>query len=415
MAGGETDPQGLSPLREWRTTQIVRVTAVATLTVLAIVGVLQFLFEIRTILLWVLIGVILAVALQPAVGWLERHRWNRIAAALLVSFGAIAVLVGVIVAVAYPVVFQADDFIRALPSILDELFGTDGQLNFLETRFHILERVARVTPDQVADLVLGNQETIVGVLSRAASMVAGVITILTIMVMMLIEGPRGWAAVLSAMVDEEREWGERVGRNFLRATGGYVRGNLAISLVAGIASYIVLRILGIPYAETLAVLVAVLDIIPLVGATIGAVIVSLVGFATGGAVDGIVLVVFFVVYQQFENNVLQNIVYSKTVSLSPLVVFIAALAGAALGGIVGVLLAIPLTSAGWVLAGDLIALRRQRSVRRGGREPLVKEPPPRDDETAQPGDPQGAPAHVAPPDDARAPGGGAPPGGRAEA
>ena len=80
------------------------------------------------------------------------------------------------------------------------------------------------------------------------------------------------------------------------------------------------------------------------------------------------LVVFFVLYQQSQDNVLQNIVYSKTVALSPLIVFIAALLGAALGGIVGVLLAIPLTSAAWVLASDLIALRRDRAERRGGRE-----------------------------------------------
>jgi predicted PurR-regulated permease PerM len=198
------------------------------------------------------------------------------------------------------------------------------------------------------------------------------------MVMMLIEGPRAWRSILGTMIEEERQWGERVGDNFLRATGGYVRGNLAISVVAGIASYIVLKILGVPYAETLAVVVAVLDVIPLVGATIGAVVVTIVGFALGGFVDGIVLVVFFVVYQQFENNVLQNIVYSKTVSLSPLVVFIAALFGAALAGIVGVLLAIPLTSAGWVLAGDLLALRRERAERRGGRKPLVTDPPPED-------------------------------------
>jgi predicted PurR-regulated permease PerM len=274
------------------------------------------------------------------------------------------------------VVFQADDFIRALPRILDNLFGTGGQLYFLETRFHILDRVSRVTPEEVTGLVLGNQDTILAALATAASIVAATITILTIMVMMLIEGPRAWRAVLDAMIEEERTWGERVGQNFLRATGGYVRGNLAISVVAGIASYIVLKILGVPYAETLAVLVAVLDVIPLVGATIGAVLVTIVGFALGGAVDGIVLVVFFVVYQQFENNVLQNMVYSRTVALSPLVVFIAALIGAALGGIVGVLLAIPLTSAGWVLAGDLIALRKDRAERHGGRKPLVTEPPP---------------------------------------
>ena len=382
MAAGAPDPRGLVDQREWRATQIIRVTALVTLTVLAIVGVLEFLWQIRTILLWVVIGVILAIALQPAVGWLERHRWNRIVASLLVSLLTIVVLVAVVLSIALPVLFQADDFIRALPQILDELFATGGQLNFLETRFQVLERVSQVTPEQVGNIVLGNQETIVGVLSRAATMVAGTITILTIMVMMLIEGPRAWRSVLGAMIDGEREWGERVGENFLRATGGYVRGNLAISLVAGIASYIVLKIMGVPYAETLAVLVAVLDIVPLVGATIGAVIVTLVAFATGGAVDGVVLVVFFVVYQQFENNVLQNIVYSKTVSLSPLVVFIAALVGAALGGIVGVLLAIPLTSAGWVLAGDLIALRHQRAAQRDGREPLVHEPPPGCDDAA---------------------------------
>jgi predicted PurR-regulated permease PerM len=375
MADYEPAPRGMLTQREWRASQIVRITAIATLTVLAIVGILQFLVQIRTILLWVLIGVILAIALQPAVGWLVRHRWNRILASLLVSFGTVAVLVGVVIAVAYPVVFQADDFIRALPRILDNLFGTGGQLNFLETRFNVIERVASVTPEQVTKVILGNQDTIVTAVTRAASLIAATITILTIMVMMLIEGPRAWQSILDAMIDEERTWAERIGDNFLRATGGYVRGNLAISVVAGIASYIVLKILGIPYAETLAVLVAVLDVIPLVGATIGAVIVCIVGFALGGMVDGIVLVVYFVLYQQFENNVLQNVVYSKTVALSPLIVFIAALVGAALGGIVGVLLAIPLTSAGWALAKDLIALRRDRATRSGERKPVVSEPP----------------------------------------
>lgn len=200
-------------------------------------------------------------------------------------------------------------------------------------------------------------------MTKAASVIAATITTLTIMVMMLIEGPRAWRSILASLTGDELRWAHRIGDNFLRATGGYVRGNLAISLVAGVASYIVFRIIGLPYAETLAVLVGVLDIIPLVGATIAAVIVCIVGFAGSGVIDGIVLVVFFVVYQQFENNVLQNIVYSKTVSLSPLIVFLAALIGASLGGIVGVLLAIPITSAFWVLGRDLLALRRERHAR----------------------------------------------------
>ena len=90
----------LLDLEKVRTSQIIRITATITLTVLAIVGLLQFLVQIRTILLWVLIGVILAVALQPAVGWLVGHRWNRILAALLVSFATVAVLAAIAVAVA---------------------------------------------------------------------------------------------------------------------------------------------------------------------------------------------------------------------------------------------------------------------------------------------------------------------------
>ena len=180
------------------------------------------------------------------------------------------------------------------------------------------------------------------------------------MVMLLIQGSRAWETVLSMLVGEERVWAERIGRDFLRAVGGYVRGNLAISVVAGIVSYIVLRILDVPYAETLAVMIAILDVIPLVGATIGAVIVTIVGFAVGGTTDGLILLVYFIVYQQFENNILQNMVYSKTVSLSPLVVFIAALVGAVLGGVVGVLLAIPLASAAWTLGRDIVRLRQER-------------------------------------------------------
>ena len=351
-----------------RTSEMIRLTAVATLTVIAIIALLLFFIKIRSILLWVLIGIILAIALQPAVGWLVRHRWNRILASLVVSLATMAVLAAAIMAIAWPVVLQSDDFIRALPRLVDSLFGAGGELHFLEVKLHVIERLRSVTPGQVANVVLGNQQTIVSAVTKAAFVLAATITILTIMVMLLIEGPRGWTAILDSLVGDERHWVARIGENFLRATGGYVRGNLAISLVAGVASYIVLKILGVPYAETLAVLVAILDIVPLVGATIGAVIVCIVGFATGGAVDGIVLVIFFVAYQQFENNVLQNVVYAKTLTLSPLVVFIAALIGATLAGIVGVLLAIPLASAGWTLGRDLIALRHARHAARAEAE-----------------------------------------------
>ena len=370
------------------TGEIVRRSAIATVTILVIIGLIVVLWQIRSILLWIVIGIVLAVALQPAVGWLERHRWNRILASLVISLATVLLIAAAAVAIAWPVVTQADDFIRALPGLVDSLFGPGGALRWAEVNLHVIERLRSVTPEQVGKVLMGNQATIVSALTRAASIVAATITILTIMVMLLIEGPRAWLSFTTVLTGERRVWAERIGQNFLRSTGGYVRGNLAISAVAGISSYIVLKVLGVPYAETLAVLVAILDIIPLVGATIGAVIVCIVGFATGGVVDGVVLVVFFVLYQQFENNVLQALVYSKTVALSPLVVFIAALIGASLGGIVGVLLAIPLASAGWVLGKDLLALR---SAQRAG-----EIGPDTDDQIVLPGDPPGGPVAAEP-------------------
>jgi predicted PurR-regulated permease PerM len=367
-----------------RASELVRRTAIITFTILAILAFVLLLVKVRSILLWVLIGIILAIALKPAVDWLVRRRFNRVLAALLVSFVALGIIVAVLFAIAAPVVSQSGDFIRALPQLVHSLFTRGGQLNFLEVRLHVLEHLRAITPSLVVKVLMGNQQTIIGAVAKAATIVVAVITILTIMVMMLIEGPRAWGSLLESLVENERGWAERIGENFLRATGGYVRGNLAISLVAGVASYIVLKILGVPYAETLAVLVAILDIVPLVGATIGAVIVCIVGFAAGGhwsgLVTGIVLVVFFVLYQQFENNVLQNMVYSRTVSLSPLVVFIAALIGASLLGFVGVLLAIPMASAGWVLGRDLIALRKERHSS-AAHEPMIA--------TAPPGNPPG--------------------------
>jgi predicted PurR-regulated permease PerM len=130
--------------------------------------------------------------------------------------------------------------------------------------------------------------------------------------------------------------------------------------------------------------VAVFDIIPLVGATIAAVVVCVVALASGGVVDSVALAAFFIVYQQFENNVLQNLVYGKTLQLSPLVIFIAALIGATLAGLVGVLLAIPLAAAVWGLAADLLALHQARDRRSGGRRPIVSTPPPGLDGEASP-------------------------------
>jgi predicted PurR-regulated permease PerM len=138
-----------------------------------------------------------------------------------------------------------------------------------------------------------------------------------------------------------------------RSIGGYVAGNLAISVVAGTATAIVLTILGVPFAFALALIVALLDLVPLAGATIAAVIVTSIAFLDS-TTSGIVVLIFFVVYQQFENHVLQPVVYGKAVRLSPLVVLVAVLIGAELAGVVGALGAIPAAAAIQVVLRELL-------------------------------------------------------------
>jgi len=122
----------------------------------------------------------------------------------------------------------------------------------------------------------------------------------------------------------------------------------------------VMLVLGVPFAVALGLLVAILDLIPLAGATIAAVIVSTVGFIHS-ITAGIVLIVFFLVYQQFENQVLQPLVYGRTVQLSPLIVLVAVLMGAKLAGVVGALGAIPVAGAIQVIVVDWLAHRGKRS------------------------------------------------------
>ena len=146
-------------------------------------------------------------------------------------------------------------------------------------------------------------------------------------------------------------------------------GNLSISLVAGTVSTAVLLVLGVPYAVALGLIVGLLDLIPLAGATLAAIIVSAVGFLHS-TTAGIVLVIFFVVYQQLENHVLQPLVYGRTVQLSPLIVLIAVLMGAELAGVIGALGAIPVAGSIQVVLLDWLAERRRRLVDPPG-------PPPR--------------------------------------
>ena len=184
------------------------------------------------------------------------------------------------------------------------------------------------------------------------------VTIVFMTFFMLMEGPTWMERLYGVLPEDSRDHWRGIGHQIYRTIGGYVTGNLFISVIAGVTTTLVLLLLGVPYAVALGLLVAILDLIPLAGATIAAIIVAAVGFIHS-IVAGIVLIVFFIVYQQIENHVLQPVVYSRTVQLSPLAILISILVGAELAGVLGALAAIPV--AGTIQVVLVATLERRRS------------------------------------------------------
>jgi predicted PurR-regulated permease PerM len=333
-------------------------TAVVLAVAVCFAAGLWFVLAVRQIILWLVIAAVLAMALEPLVAWLTRHHVRRGPATILVCLVGVAMLAGAVALLAVPLVNQARQLINDLPNYVNDLTKPGSPFASVETRFHVVEKLKEFAPKGLT-LIVGAGTPALHALRTTFTVIAAIVSIMTMTVLLLIEGPRTWDWVLSLMAAERRPVAQDLGSHLLGSVGGYVRGNLFISLIAGVAAYIAMLILGVPFALPLAVTVAVLDLIPLVGATLGAIICVIVGGAAGGWVAALILAAYFIVYQQVENNLIQTTVYSRTVALSPLAVLVASLCGAAVAGIVGVLLAIP------VAATVVVALIELRALRTG--------------------------------------------------
>jgi predicted PurR-regulated permease PerM len=310
----------------------------------------------RQVIAWILISLFLALALNPAVDWLQRHGVRRRGMAVGFTFFLLLAAIALIGLTFIPVlVDQVRNLIDAVPGYVRDITERRGRLGFLERKYHVVQRVRDLVQGGGVAKTLG-----VSALAVTRSVITAIVATVTIAVMtffMLLEGPL-WVERAFALVPENQQarW-RKVGHDIYRTVGGYVTGNLLISLIAGGSTAIVLTIMDVPFAVALGLVVGILDLIPLAGATIAAIVVGTVAFLHS-TTAGIVVVVFFIVYQQIENHLLQPLVYGRTVQLSPLVVLIAVLVGAELAGILGALGAIPVAGAIQVLLVDWLQHRR---------------------------------------------------------
>jgi predicted PurR-regulated permease PerM len=346
--------------------RIVRLRARTVLSVLGIIlavfALLQVVALARQVLTWMLIALFFALALDPLVNLLMRRGIRRrglaIGTTYVLLFSAVVLLGATFVPT---LVDEVNSFIDAVPDYVEDLTEGRGRLGFLETDYQLVERVREAASGTDLSRILGVSGTAVAVTKGIVTVIAATITILVLTFFMLLEGPR-WVERFYNLLPEgsEPRW-RRIGKDIYATVGGFVAGALTIALLAGITSSLLLIALGVSYAIALGLLVFVLDLIPLAGATIASIVVTTVAVLDQGWAVGLVVLAWFIVYQQVENHLLYPLIYSKTVALSPLTILVAVLIGASLAGVLGAVAAIPIAGTIQVLLRHWLESRRESS------------------------------------------------------
>lgn len=328
-----------------------RTIARVFLTVVGLAAALYLAWVVRSVLGLVFISIFLAVALGPPVAFFHRRGVPRGLAILIVYLLIMFAIFGVGMLVIPPVVDQVDTLSQDIPGYLDDLRENETFRDY-DNKYDITDKLreqAEELPARLATAAGALRSVTVGVFSALVQLV----TVLTMTFFFLLDGRRLVTFLFGVVKPSRRERVQKVGGEIYRSVSGYVAGNLMISAVAGTTTYVALTILGVPFAVPLAVLMAFLDLIPLVGATIGAIVIGMVTVFTDFPTATIAWAVIAIVYQQAENNLLQPIVYRRTVDVHPLIVIVAILIGAALIGVLGALVAIPVAATVQIVVRDL--------------------------------------------------------------
>ncbi|HZQ26414.1 MAG TPA: AI-2E family transporter, partial [Acidimicrobiales bacterium] len=289
---------------------------------------------------------------NPAVDFLtNRLHFRRALSTLTVFILGLGLFAAMLYAFIRPIVDQSQQFANNLPRYVADAKAGRGPVGHVVKRYKLdtrLEENQAKIRNSINNLGKNSFKIVKGV----GNALAAGITIFVLAFLMILEGPQMLQGGLNALSPPRRERVRRVAADCAKAVTGYMAGNLVISLIAGGATYLYLLATGVPFRGVLALWVGFADLIPLVGATLGAIPTILVAFLHSTAA-GIGAIIFFVLYQQFENHVLQVTIMSRTVNLNPLVVLVSVLAGVELFGLLGALLAIPVAGVIQVIVRDI--------------------------------------------------------------
>ena len=330
---------------------------VVSLNVTALILGLLALWQLRTIVSWVLIALLLALALQPATAWLTRHGFKRGWAVAALSVAVLAFIVTIAGTLVPLVIEQGRELIMRAPDLIDRV-QQSAPVQWADRQFQLLDRLQSGVPQAAEDAAEPAMAVARGILEG----LAGVVTVAALTVFMLLFGDHVLQQGLAWLPKHRREHWEELMQRLPRVVGGYIAGTLLVAAVGGVVMGTTLAVLGVPYFLPLGLLMVVFGIIPFLGSVLGAILLVGVSFASEGMTAGLVTAGVYLVYQQVENEVLQPLVQRRTLRMNPLLITLALLAGTGLAGVLGAVLALPIAGAVQVVLEDALA-RRQAEFR----------------------------------------------------
>lgn len=335
---------------------VFRWAAAATLGVLLVLLSGYALYTVRSILVLVIISLFIAVSLDPAVRWLVKRGLGRPAAVTLVTVVALGLFGVFIWSIVPPLVDQGGKLISDLPGYLRKLPQESRPFRELSDRYNLTNRLSALA----ADLPTKVASSAVGFVQQFFGAVLSTVTVLVLTIYFMADMPRMRRGLVRLFPHRRRPQVAEIVNVVVDKVGGYMIGNLIISLFAGVSTFMCLALLKVPFALPLAIAVAITDLIPLVGATLGAALCVLVTcFTVGVWPSGVVVLIFFVMYQQLENYLIAPRVLRNTVDMPSVAVLLIALIGGSVLGVVGALMSIPIAAAVKVVISPALATMHQ--------------------------------------------------------
>ncbi|HXW47498.1 MAG TPA: AI-2E family transporter [Streptosporangiaceae bacterium] len=375
---GGVPQKGTRLTRLWTAAESRNVPLRAILTTVAVVVATYLLgkivYRLRDVLLLIVVSGFIALVLNPLVYAVQRRVVSRrgLAVTVVIAWAAL-VFAGLAAAFGYPLVNGISHFAQQLPRYVASAEHGTGWIGHLVRRYHIQEWVQHITPKLVTyGESLGKPALTVG--KGALTLVAGLAVVLVLVVLLLLEGPRVRTWLLAQVPDDRAARYTRLAGQVNRSVAGYILGDLVTSVIAGVVVFAALLATGVPFALLWALWVALVDFLAMIGGALAG-IPTVLFAAAHSLTAGIVTLVVFLAYTVIENHVLNPIVMSKTVRVSPLLVLIAVLVGAGLGdwiaglfgAFVAALIAIPAAGAIQIVARDIWQATATPDLGRRGR------------------------------------------------